>query len=78
MSFFNYKNGLKKRYMETEGFFYYEIHIKCARVIHFTLLPICICGGDIESINHSFLHCPEYCEVRRTPFDKVKTIDKML
>ena len=38
MSFFNYKKGSKKGYMEREGFFYYEIHMKCAKFIHFTLL----------------------------------------
>ena len=39
---------------------------------------ICICGGDIESINHLFLHCPEYCEARQTLFENVQSIDKML
>ena len=33
MSFFNYKKGLKKGYMEREGFFYYKIHMKCARFV---------------------------------------------
>ena len=37
MSFFNYKKGSEKWYMEREGFFYYENHMKCAGVIHFTL-----------------------------------------
>ena len=36
-----------------------------------TINPICICGGDIESINHFFLHCPEYCEVRQTLYEKI-------
>ena len=40
--------------------------------------PICICGGDIESINHLFLHCPEYCEARQILFDNIQSIDKML
>ena len=40
MSFFNYTKGSKKGCMEREGFFYYEIHMKCAGVIHFTLLSI--------------------------------------
>ena len=40
--------------------------------------PICICGGDIQSINQFFLHCPEYCEVRQTPFHNIQSIDKML
>ena len=31
-----------------------------------TINPICICGGDIESINHFFLQRPEYCEARET------------
>ena len=43
-----------------------------------TINPICICGGDIESINHFFLHCPEYCEVRQTLYEKIQSIDKML
>ena len=38
MSFFNYKKGSKKWNKEREGFFYYEIHMKCAGVIHLTLL----------------------------------------
>ena len=25
-----------------------------------TINPIYICGGDIESINHFFIHCPEF------------------
>ena len=37
-----------------------------------------ICGGDTESINHFFLHCPEYCEARQTLFDNNQNIDKML
>ena len=40
-----------------------------------TINPICICGGDIKSINHFFLHCPEYCKARQTLF---QSIDKML
>ena len=43
-----------------------------------TINPICICGGDIESINHFFLQCPEYCEARQTLFDNFQRIDKML
>ena len=43
-----------------------------------TINHICICGGDIESMNHFFLHCPEYCEERRTLFDNIQSIDKML
>ena len=40
MSFFNYKKDLQKGYMEREGFFYTEIHIKCAGVIHIILLQM--------------------------------------
>ena len=43
-----------------------------------TVNPICICGGDIESINNFFLHCNEYCEARQTLFDNIQSIDKML
>ena len=43
-----------------------------------TINPICICGGDIKSINHFFLHCPEYCQARQTLFDKIQSINKML
>ena len=43
-----------------------------------TINPICICGGDIKSINHFFLHCPEYCEARKTLFDNIQSIVKML
>ena len=40
--------------------------------------PICTCGGDIESINHLFFHCSEYCEARKTFLDNIQSIDKML
>ena len=43
-----------------------------------TINLICICGGDTESINHFFLHCPEYCEARQTLLDNIQSIDKML
>ena len=43
-----------------------------------TITFICIWGGDIESINHFFLHCPEYCEARPALFDNIQSIDKML
>ena len=43
-----------------------------------TINLICICGGDIESIKHFFLHCPEYCEARQPLFDNIQSIDKML
>ena len=43
-----------------------------------TINLICINEGDIESINHFFLHCPEYCEARQTLFDNIQSIDKML
>ena len=42
-----------------------------------TINPICICGGDVESINHFFLHCPESCEARQTIFGNIQSIDKM-
>ena len=35
-----------------------------------TINPICICGGNTESMSHFFLHCPEYCEARQTLFEK--------
>ena len=40
--------------------------------------PIFICGGDIESINNFFLHCPEHCEPKQTLFDNIQSIDKIL
>ena len=43
-----------------------------------TINPIWICVCDIESINHFFLHCPEYCEVRQIPFDNIQSTDKMV
>ena len=43
-----------------------------------TINPICIFGGDIESINHFFLHRPKCCEARKTLFDNIENIDKML
>ena len=51
---------------------------KFKHAFNVTTNPICICGGDIESINHFFLHCPEYCEARQTLFDNIQSIDKML
>ena len=43
-----------------------------------TINPNCVCGGNIQSINHFFLHCPEYCESRQTLFGSIQSIDKML
>ena len=43
-----------------------------------TVNPICIWGGDIESINDFFLHCPEYYEAKQTFFYNTQSIDKML
>ena len=43
-----------------------------------TTNPICICEGDIESINSFFLQCPEHCEGRQTLFDNIQSIDKIL
>ena len=40
-----------------------------------TINYICICGGDIELINHFLLHCPEYCEGRQILFDNIHSID---
>ena len=37
-----------------------------------------MCGGNIESINHFFLHCHEYCKARQTLFDNIQSIEKML
>ena len=45
--------------------------------INDTINPICICGRDIESINHFFFHCPEDCEARQTVFDNIQSIDKV-
>ena len=43
-----------------------------------TINSICICGGNISSINHFFLHCPDYCEARQNLFGNIQSIDKML
>ena len=43
-----------------------------------TISFICICEGDIESITDFFIHCPKYCEARKTFFDNIETIDKPL
>ena len=40
--------------------------------------PTGICEVDIESINHFFLHWPEYCEARQTFFDNIQSVHKML
>ena len=39
---------------------------------------VLICGVDTESINHFFLHCPEYYEARQTIFENIQSIDKVL
>ena len=36
--------------------------------------PICVCG-DIESINHFFLGCPELIEARQALRDNIQSID---
>ena len=51
---------------------------KCEHDFNDTINPIRTCGGNIESTNHFFLHCPEYCAARRTLFDNIQSIDKML
>ena len=43
-----------------------------------TINPICIDGGDIESINNFLLHCPDHCEAKQTLFDNIQSIDKTL
>ena len=54
------------------------MNISLSMVFYHITNPICICGGDIESINRFFLICPEYCEARQTFFDNIQSIDKML
>ena len=54
------------------------MNIILSMVFYHITNPICICGGDIESINRFFLICPEYCEARQTFFDNIQSIDKML
>ena len=51
---------------------------KFKHVFNNTINLICICGGDTESINHFFLHCLEYCDVRQNLFDNIQSIDEML
>ena len=53
-------------------------HLNEYKFKHDTINPICICGGDIDSINHFFLHFPEYYETRQTLFDNIQSIGKML
>ena len=43
-----------------------------------TVNPIGICGGAIKSINHFFLHCPEFSEARQTLFYNIQNTDKTL
>ena len=54
------------------------MNISLNMVLNDTINPICICGGDIEFINHFFLHCPEYYEARKTLFGNIQNIDKIL
>ena len=38
-----------------------------------TINPICICGGNIESINSFFLYYLEHCEARKSSLTKIRT-----
>ena len=58
------------------GFSHLNEH-RFKHVFNNSVNSIWICGGDVESINHFFLHCPEYCEARQT-FDNIQSIDKVL
>ena len=39
-----------------------------------TLNPICICGFDIETLNHFFLHCPRFTNERQNLLLKIERI----
>ena len=41
-------------------------------------IPFVSVEVNLESINHFFLHCPEYCEARQTLFANIQSIDKIL
>ena len=58
------------------GFSHLNEH-RFKHVFNNSVNSIWICGGDVEYINHFFLHCPEYCEARQT-FDNIQSIDKVL
>ena len=58
------------------GFSHLNEH-RFKHVFNNSINSIWICGGDVESINHFFLNCPEYCEARQT-FDNIQSIDKVL
>ena len=42
------------------------------------LNPMCLCGNDIESTIHFFLHCPSFANERRTLLLTLEQIDKNL
>ena len=45
---------------------------KFRRNFHNTIDPYCTCLiGNIESVEHFFLHCPNYCSLRRILFDNL-------
>ena len=46
--------------------------------MNISLSMVLICRIDTESINHFFLHCPEYYEARQTILENIQSIDKML
>ena len=46
--------------------------------MNISLSMVLICRIDTESINHFFLHCPEYYEARQTILENIQNIDKML
>ena len=58
------------------GFSHLNEH-RFKHVFNNSVNSIWICGGDVEYINHFFLHCPEYYEARQT-FDNIQSIDKVL
>ena len=43
-----------------------------------TIDPFCDCRSDIESVNHSLLHCPNFVNERETLRNKIKNIDSKI
>ena len=54
----------------------FKLLLQNLRTCELGLNPICICGGDIESMNNFFLRCPEYCKQGKPSLTTFKALIK--
>ena len=45
---------------------------------HDTLNPVCDCGNNIETITHSFLHCPGFHTPTQTLLNNIRNINEQI